>query len=70
MLDQRQPHWVTYKRVLRYHNNTIGMCLKFRKSKYFDLFAYTYADWANDLDNKRSISDYYVFLEDNLEHRA
>ena len=44
----------------------MNMCLKFKKSKYFDLVAYTDADWANDLDDRRSINAYCVFLGGNL----
>ncbi|KAH9717402.1 retrovirus-related pol polyprotein from transposon RE2 [Citrus sinensis] len=54
------------KRVLRYLKSTMNMCLKLKKSEYFDLVAYPDADWANDLDDRRSISGYFVFLGGNL----
>ena len=44
MFDSWQPHWITCKRVLRYLKSTMNMCLKFKKSEYFDLIAYTDAD--------------------------
>ena len=44
----------------------MNMCLKFKKSEYFDLIAYADTDWANDLDDRRSISGYCVFFGGNL----
>ncbi|KAH9696050.1 retrovirus-related pol polyprotein from transposon RE1 [Citrus sinensis] len=66
MFDPRQPHWTACKRIMRYLKNTMNMCLRFRKSEYFDITAYTDADWASDLDDKRSISGYCVYLGNNL----
>ncbi|KAH9658932.1 protein kinase domain-containing protein [Citrus sinensis] len=56
MSDPRQPYWIACKRVLRYLKNTMNTCLKFKKSEYFYLVAYTYANWANDLDDRRAMS--------------
>ena len=66
MSDPRQSHWTACKRVLRYLKSTANMCLKFQKSEHLDLIAYTDADWGRDLDDRRSISGYCVFLGDNL----
>ena len=44
----------------------MNMCLRIKKFEYFDLIAYTDADWASDPDDRRSISGYYVYLGNNL----
>lgn len=61
MNDPRQSHWIICKRVLRYLKNTIDIHLKFRIIEDHDLVAYTDTDWANDPDDRRSISGYCVF---------
>lgn len=66
MSDPRQSHCTACKRVLMYLKNTVNIYLKFKKSRYFDLVAYTDADWASDLDDRISISGYCVFLRDSL----
>ena len=66
MSDPRQSHWIACKRVLRYLKNTMNMCLRIKKSEYFDLIAYIDADWASDPDDRRSISGYCVYLGNNL----
>ena len=66
MSDPTQSHWITCKRVLRYLKNIMNMCLRIKKSEYFDLTAYTNADWASDPDDRRSISGYCVYLGNNL----
>ncbi|KAH9718722.1 hypothetical protein KPL71_022333 [Citrus sinensis] len=70
MSDPRQPHWVAYKRVLRYLKNTMNMCLSFKKYEHLDLIAYTNANWATDPDDRRSISGSCVYLGDNLVARS
>ncbi|KAH9714143.1 reverse transcriptase Ty1/copia-type domain-containing protein [Citrus sinensis] len=66
MSNPRQSHWIACKTVLRYLKNTMNMCLRIKKSEYFDLIAYTDADWASDPDDRRSISGYCVYLGNNL----
>ena len=44
MSDPRQPHWTACKRILRYLKSIMNMCLRFRKSKYFNITTYTDAD--------------------------
>ncbi|KAH9718448.1 hypothetical protein KPL71_022235 [Citrus sinensis] len=66
MSDPRHSHCITCKRVLRYLKNTMNMCLRIKKSEYFDLTAYTNADWASDPDDRRSINGYCVYLGNNL----
>ncbi|KAH9713980.1 putative leucine-rich repeat receptor-like protein kinase [Citrus sinensis] len=55
MSDPRQPHWIACKRILRYLKSTMNMCLRFRKSEYFDITAYTDADWASDPDDRSEL---------------
>ncbi|KAH9750608.1 retrovirus-related pol polyprotein from transposon RE1 [Citrus sinensis] len=63
MANPLQPHWIACKRVLRYLKETIDYGLTFRRSDFVDLVIYTDADWGSDIDDRRSTSDYCVYLE-------
>lgn len=47
-------HWTAVKRILRYLRGTIDLKLKYRKSTNSDLHAFCDADWASDIDKRRS----------------
>lgn len=59
-----KPHWNAVKRVLRYLKGTKDYKLKFSDSGKLELIGYCDADWAGELDTRRSTSG-YVFLFGN-----
>lgn len=58
-----RPHWVAVKRILRYLKGTLDYKLRFKKSNVDDeLFGYCDADWASDVDKRRSCTGYVFQL--------
>jgi hypothetical protein len=54
-------HWNQAKRVLRYLKSTQNVGLEF-KSKEGSLVGYSDADWAGDIDTRRSTTGYLFYL--------
>lgn len=50
-------HWQAVKRIFRYIRGTLSLQLTYR-GKFSNLQGYTDADWAGDLDTRRSTSGY------------
>jgi histone deacetylase 1/2 len=59
-------HWSAVKRILRYVQGTKDYGLKIKKSKSTMVSAFSDADWAGCLDDRRSTGGFAVFLGDNL----
>jgi histone deacetylase 1/2 len=59
-------HWTAVKRVLRYIKGTIQLGLKFQRSSSTLLSAFSDADWAGDIDDRRSTGGFVVFFGPNL----
>jgi histone deacetylase 1/2 len=59
-------HWSAVKRILRYIRGTIGYGLDIRSSKSMLVSAFSDADWAGCVDDRRSTGGFAVFLGDNL----
>jgi hypothetical protein len=59
-------HWAAVKRILRYLRSTSDLGLRLTMSGSSLLSALSDADWAGDLDNRRSMGGYTVFLGGNL----
>jgi histone deacetylase 1/2 len=59
-------HWSAVKRILRYVSGTINVGLKIKKCKSMLISAFSDADWAGDVDDRRSTGGFAVFLGDNL----
>lgn len=59
-------HLMACKRVLRYLQSTQDYGLKFIKEGSMQLTCFTDADWACDLDDRKSIGSYCIYLGNNL----
>lgn len=58
-----KAHWTALKRVLRYLKGTINQRIVYRKSND-PLKGYCDADWAGDVDNRKSTTG-YIFIMQN-----
>jgi histone deacetylase 1/2 len=59
-------HWAAVKRILRYVNGTKRLGLHVRRSKSMMVSAFSDADWAGCVDDRRSTGGFAVFFGDNL----
>ncbi|KAE8712389.1 hypothetical protein F3Y22_tig00110257pilonHSYRG00073 [Hibiscus syriacus] len=56
-----EQHWITVKRILRYLSGTLDYGLIFHKNNTgIQLEAFVDADWASNVDDRRSISGFCV----------
>ncbi|KAM0964503.1 hypothetical protein ACFX2C_020548 [Malus domestica] len=58
-------HMHLVKRILRYLKGTLEYGLHYKKSLDFNLFAYSDSDWATDINTRRSITSFVIYLGDN-----
>ncbi|MED6133957.1 hypothetical protein PIB30_117009 [Stylosanthes scabra] len=58
--------WKAVKRILRYLQGSIQQGIIFNKCTNYRILAFSNADWASDLDDRRSISGFCIFLGTNL----
>ena len=61
-----EDNWCSVKRILRYLKHTVGHGLYISKSANTDLNIYTDADWASDIDDRKSTTGYAIFMGTNL----
>jgi histone deacetylase 1/2 len=59
-------HWTAVKRILRYVQGTSSVGLKITKSSSMLLSGFSDADWAGDIDDRRSTGGFAVFYGPNL----
>ena len=59
-------HWNACKRVLRYIKGTFSHGLTFKPAQIMTLEGYCDADWASNLDDRKSVSGICIFLGGNL----
>lgn len=59
-------HWQAVKRILRYLKHTVSHGLLLTRSNISTLEAFSDADWAGCLDDRKSTGGYCVFLGSNL----
>lgn len=66
MHSPKEIHLAAVYRILRYLKSTPGKGILFRKNEKMELEAYTDADWAGSVIDRRSTSGYCIFLGGNL----
>ena len=66
MAKPNKEHLSAAKRVLRYLRGTTDVGIIFRKSDNFELVGYSDADWAGDVDSRKSTSGYVFLLGGNI----
>lgn len=59
-------HWQAVKRVLRYVSGTKHLGILLQPSPDLDVVAYSDADWLSNVDDRRSVAAYCVFIGNNL----
>jgi histone deacetylase 1/2 len=59
-------HWTAAKRILRYVKNTSQLGITFRKSSSTLLSAFSDADWAGCIEDRRSTGGFGIFIGPNL----
>ncbi|KAK1631986.1 hypothetical protein QYE76_006301 [Lolium multiflorum] len=64
--EPRTPHWSAVKRILRYVRHTVDTGLHLRSSSSTLLSAFSDADWAGNMDDRRSTGGYAIFYGGNL----
>lgn len=64
MSNPSSEHWTGVKRILRYLKGTLTFGLKFIASKNFSLVGYSDADWAGDINSRKSTSGYLFRIGD------
>lgn len=56
-----EAHWQAVKRIFRYLKATVGYKLVYCNGTELDLVGWTDADWASDIDGRKSVTG-YVFI--------
>jgi len=59
-------HWTAVKRILRYIKYTVDFGLKIERSQSTLISAFSDADWAGSIDDRRSTGGFAVFFGSNL----
>jgi histone deacetylase 1/2 len=59
-------HWTAVKRILRYVKSTSQLGITFRKSSSTLLSAFSDADWAGCIEDRRSTGGFAIFIGPNL----
>ena len=57
-----KQHWTAVKRIFRYLNGTISLGLLYSKDKERECTRYSDADWAGDVNNRKSTSGFVFEL--------
>ena len=56
--DPKNEHWIAVKRIIRYLKGTVDNGIEYVKGRSGDLTGYCDADWAGDVNDRKSTSGY------------
>jgi histone deacetylase 1/2 len=59
-------HWLAVKRILRYIKGTVDVGLHFKRSSSTLVSAFSDADWAGSLDDRRSTGGFVIYFGPNI----
>ena len=59
-------HWSAVKRIIRYIRGTVDIGIQFRKESSSLISAFSDADWAGSLDDRRSTGGFAIFYGSSL----
>ncbi|XP_050141134.1 uncharacterized mitochondrial protein AtMg00810-like [Malus sylvestris] len=65
MQSPTDSHFHLVKRILRYLQGTLTCGLNYTKNEDISIAAYSDSDWATDINTRRSITGYVVYLGSN-----
>ena len=66
MQSPTTPHWAAVKRIIRYLKGSLSHGITLKPISSFDLHAYSDADWAGSLDDRKSTSGFCIYLGGNI----
>ncbi|KAL0393486.1 UNVERIFIED_CONTAM: Retrovirus-related Pol polyprotein from transposon RE1 [Sesamum latifolium] len=66
MHSPSEEHINAITRILRYLKSSPGKGIMFTKGNNLNISAYTDADWAGSVEDRRSTSGYFTFVGENL----
>ena len=66
MSNPKQRHMEMVNRILRYLKGTPGQGVLMRKNGHHKILAYTDADWAGSVEDRKSTTDFCTFFGGNL----
>ena len=65
MTNPTDAHMFLVKRILRYLQGTLQCGITYHSDPHIHISAYSDADWASDINTRRSVTGYVVFLGSN-----
>lgn len=65
MHSPKEEHLEAVMRIVRYLKGTPGKCIVFKKNSHLQVAAYSDADWAGCVVDRRSTSGYFTFMGGN-----
>jgi hypothetical protein len=63
MYSPTKSHWVIVKHILRYLEAMVSYVLHITYSLSLSLHGFTNADWAANINDRKSTDEYLVFLD-------
>src|SRR5271156_5556444 len=64
--NPKESHMTIVKRILRYLKNTEEYCLWYRREGKFELKVFTDADWAGNIDDRKSTNGGAFFMGERI----